>query len=131
LVFKLAVLSKISKWLLVFMLCVTLGCHWGLLQSVAWVGMMVNYSCQGSLKDAVSKTFDGRHPCPLCKLVREGRKSEKKPEAQQNVKQIDLFAGQDAPFDFPPLPAAAFPFPLIIASRTDVPLLPPPRSFLG
>jgi hypothetical protein len=131
LVFKPAVLSKISKWLLVFMLCVTLGCHWGLLQSVAWVGMMVNYSCQGSLKDAMSKTFDGQHPCPLCKMVRAGKTSEKKPEAQQSVKQIDLFAGVAAAFDFPSSPPPVFPVPRMTASRTDVPPLPPPRPFFG
>jgi hypothetical protein len=125
------VLSKISKWLLVSMLCVTLGFHWSLLQSVAWVGMMVNYSCQGSIKDAMSKTFDGQHPCPLCKLVREGKKSEKKPEAQQNVKKIDLFATQAAAFPFPPLPVPALPFSLVTVTRTDPPLLPPPRPFFG
>ena len=113
------------------MLCVTLGFHWGLLQSAAWVGMMVNYSCQGSIKDAVTKTFDGQHPCPLCKLVREGKKSEKKPEAQQNVKKIDLFAGQAAAFHFPPLPVPALPFSPLTVTRTDPPLLPPPRPFFG
>ena len=113
------------------MLCVTLGFHWGLLQSVAWVGMIVNYSCQGSLKDAMVKTFDGHHPCPLCKLVRAGKTSEKKPEAQQSVKKIDLFAGPAVAFDFPSLPAPAFPVPRLILSRTDVPLLPPPRPFFG
>jgi hypothetical protein len=131
LLYKPAVLSKVSKCLLVFMLCATLGFHWGLLQSVAWAGMMVNYSCQGSLKDAVSKTFDGQHPCPLCKLVREGKKSEKKPEAQQNARQIDLFPGQAAAFNFPPLPDSAFPFPLVTVTRSAAPLLPPPRPFFG
>ena len=113
------------------MLCMSLGFHWGLLQSVAWVGMMVNYSCQGSLKDAVVKTFDGQHPCPLCKLVREGKKNEKKPEAQQNVKQIDLLAGPATAFDFPSLPDSTFPVPRATFSRTDAPLLPPPRPFFG
>jgi hypothetical protein len=131
LLFKPAVLFKLSRWLLVGALCVSLGFHWGLLQSVAWVGMMVNYSCQGSLKDAAAKTFDGQHPCPLCKLVREGKKSEKKPEAQQNVKQLDLFAGHAMAFDFPPLPGSAFSVPQSTPSRTDIPLLPPPRSFPG
>ena len=129
--FKPAVLSKISKLLLVVMLCVTLGFHWGLLQSVAWIGMIVNYSCQGSIKEALSKTFDGQHPCPLCKLVREGKKSEKKPEAQQNVTKIDLFTQDSVVFDFPPLLASSFHFPMVAATRTDAPHLPPPRPFFG
>jgi hypothetical protein len=125
------VLSKISRWALVFTLCASLGCHWGLLQSVAWVGMIVNYSCQGSIKDAMCKTFDGRHPCPLCKLVRAGKAGEKKPDAQLNIKQIDLFAGQTASFAFPPRANSYFSVPHRVTSRTDVPLLPPPRPFFG
>jgi hypothetical protein len=93
--------------------------------------MMVNYSCQGSIKDAMSKTFDGRHPCPLCKLVREGRKNEKNPEAQQNISKFDLFAGQAAAFLFPPLPVPALPLSLATVTRPDPPLLPPPRPFFG
>jgi len=113
------------------MLCLTLGFHWAFLQSVAWVGMMVNYSCQGSIKDAVAKTFDGRHPCPLCKLVREGRKSEKKSEAPQVVKKIDLFAARSPAFHFPPSSAPPVPFSLLPVARTDPPPHPPPRPFLG
>jgi hypothetical protein len=124
-------LPKASKWLVVVMLCVTLGFHWSLLQSAAWVGMMVDYSCQGSIKDAVTKTFDGQHPCPLCKLVREGKKSEKTPQAQQIVKKIDLFAGKTAAFYFPPQTAPAPPFSLVTVTRTEPPLLPPPRPFFG
>jgi hypothetical protein len=131
LLFKPAVLSKISKWVLVFALCGSLGFHWGLLQSVAWVGMMVNYSCQGSLKEAVVKTFDGKHPCPLCKLVREGKKTEKKPDSQQNVKQIDLFAGNVVAFRFPASPLSNFPSSFVTCTRADAPPLPPPRPFFG
>jgi hypothetical protein len=125
------VLSKISKWAVVFALCVTLGFHWGLLQSVAWVGMIVDYSRQGSIKEAVCKTFDGQHPCPLCKLVRAGKASEKKTEAQQSTRQVDLFAGQTASFVFPPLPDSSYSVPPPAASRTEVPPLPPPRPFFG
>jgi hypothetical protein len=79
----------------------------------------------------MSKTFDGRHPCPLCKLVRAGKASEKKPDAQQTVKQIDLFAERAAAFDFPSLPAPFFSVPPMNASRGDAPLLRPPRPFFG
>lgn len=124
-------LSKVTKWVLVFLLCMSLGFHWGLLQSVAWVGMMVNYSCQGSLKEAVVKTFDGQHPCSLCKLVREGKKNEKKSDSQQNVKQIDLFADNAAGFYFPSGPQPEFPFSPITLNRSSAPPSPPPRPFFG
>jgi hypothetical protein len=125
------VLSKTSRWLLVFLLCATLGFHWALLQSAAWVGMIVNYSRQGSLRDAVSKTFDGRHPCALCKFVSAGKKTEKKPESQLDVKKFDLFAANAAAFYFPPAPAPVFPFLFMTAGRTEAPLPPPPRPFFG
>jgi len=63
------------------MLILTLGLHWALLQGVAWTGMLISYAQAGSLKEAVVKTFDGEHPCPLCKVIREGRE-----EAQQESK---------------------------------------------
>jgi hypothetical protein len=125
------VLSKISKWLLVAMLCVTIGFHWGLLQSAAWVGMLVKYSHEGSFRDAVSKTFDGQHPCPLCKFVSAGKKSEKKTEAQLDLKKIDLFAAQAGAFHFLPSLPPEFSFLLLTKARADAPLPPPPRPFFG
>jgi hypothetical protein len=113
------------------MLCVSLGFHWGLLQSVAWAGMIVNYSLEGSLNTAVCKTFDGRHPCPLCKLIRAGKTSESKPAAQQSVNKVDLFAGGGAAFDFPTTQTTGFPILFPTLNRTDAPPLPPPRPFFG
>ena len=39
--------------------------------------MAVNYAQHESLTVALRKTFDGRHPCKLCKAVREGQKSDR------------------------------------------------------
>jgi hypothetical protein len=63
-------------------------------------------------------------------LIREGKKNEKKPEAQ-NAGKIDLFAERSAGFHFPPLPAQAPPFSLVTFARTEPPPLPPPRPFFG
>jgi hypothetical protein len=51
---------------------VMLGGHWLALQSFAWGRMIVDYSRQDSLGGAIAKTFDGKHPCPLCLKVRDG-----------------------------------------------------------
>ena len=67
-----------SKTLLGLTLAVVLGAHWLLLQSVAWVGMVVSYSQSAPLTEAISMTFDGEHPCKLCIAVKEGKKAEKK-----------------------------------------------------
>ena len=63
---------------LVFIACLHLmGGHWLALQGVAWVTMLVDNSQESSLVDAVSKTFDGQHPCPLCKAVATGQSEER------------------------------------------------------
>ena len=63
-----------------------LGGHWVILQSVGWVGMVVSYANQDStLDEAIKKTFDGQHPCGVCKLVKSGRASEKKQEVSNET----------------------------------------------
>jgi hypothetical protein len=54
------------------------GGHWAILQTGAWMGMIVAYSKDGDVPTAISKTFDGKHPCALCCVVHEGRKQEEK-----------------------------------------------------
>ena len=67
----------------VAVLVLSLGLHWTLLQTVAWTGMLMTYARQGSFREAVAKTFDGEHPCVLCKVIQKGRAEEKKQEQQQ------------------------------------------------
>ena len=54
------------------------GGHWGVLQGVAWVRMIVDYSAQEGLVTGAAKTFDGAHPCAMCKAIAEGKKHESK-----------------------------------------------------
>jgi hypothetical protein len=61
-------------------LACSIGLHWGFFQSVAWIGMVVSYSQDGSVGEALTKTFDGKHPCALCNAIAAGKKSEKKSE---------------------------------------------------
>jgi hypothetical protein len=42
--------------------------------------MVISYSQDGSVVEAVTKTFDGSHQCNLCKSIAKGKKSEKKSE---------------------------------------------------
>ncbi len=48
------------------------------MQLVAWGGMLVNYSQQDGLVTGVKKTFDGEHPCCLCKKIEQARQQEQK-----------------------------------------------------
>jgi hypothetical protein len=84
------VLHRFSKLAIVTVLALSIGLHWGLLQSVAWVGMVVNYSRDAGFRQALEKTFDGKHPCALCKAIAEGKKSEKRPESGPVAKQLEF-----------------------------------------
>ncbi|MBV9878509.1 MAG: hypothetical protein JO025_27500 [Verrucomicrobia bacterium] len=55
-----------------------LGGHWAILQVGAWAGMAVSYSQQAGLMAGLSQTFDGEHPCPICKAIQVGQKHEQK-----------------------------------------------------
>ena len=55
-----------------------LGCHWAILQAGAWAGMAVSYSQQGGLVAGLSQTFDGEHPCPICKAIQDGKRQEQR-----------------------------------------------------
>ncbi|QTN33543.1 hypothetical protein HZ994_14880 [Akkermansiaceae bacterium] len=46
------------------------------LQEVAWLNMVVSYSQESGFKRGVIKTFDGEHPCSLCKKVAKLRQQK-------------------------------------------------------
>lgn len=123
-------LSKLPKLLLVGLLCLSLGLHWLLLQSVAWIGMVVKYSQSGSIKAALVKTFDGQHPCKLCKVVQDGKKSEKKQHAQKPAQKLDPFCLSDSNTTKTSLALVLITGYLTENSAfTEGPPKPPPRSF--
>ena len=93
-------------WLIITLVTIT-GLNWSLLQTVAWTSMLANNLRTQSLSEAVTRTFDGQYPCPLCRAIAEAKKSEKKSAV--------LSASQK--LEFPPL--------------TDgLALMPPPHSYL-
>lgn len=70
-------MRQAGQWLLIGMLLVSMGGHLAVLQTVAWSKMLVDFSATDSLTVAVEKTFDGEHPCPLCKVVKQTKEKEK------------------------------------------------------
>jgi hypothetical protein len=87
----------------VSVLVLSLGLHWALLQTVAWTGMLITYTRHASFQEAFTKTFDGQHPCALCKVIKNGRAEEKQQEQQQVKPGFKLDAGlvwQATEFDF-------------------------------
>lgn len=77
------------RWLLVALLCLSLGLQWAFLQGVAWTGMVISYARDGSVIEAVTKTFDGEHPCPLCKVVEEGQKQDQEKTLDGKIKKLE------------------------------------------
>lgn len=120
---------RLPRLAIVAALACSLGLHWGFFQSVAWMGMVISYSQDAPFKEALAKTFDGKHPCPLCKVVAEGKKSEKKSEATLSLKK---FEGLNQVLAIVISPLASFPaieaqevFPEALA---HAPPTPPPRT---
>jgi hypothetical protein len=118
---------RLARGFLVAMLVVATGGHWVLLQTAAWVGMTIDYSQNDSLLGALKKTFDGKHPCQLCRLISKETKSEKKPDLKPIQLKLEFLAHATEPA----LEPRAFPLvcspSLKETSRSEPPPLPPPR----
>jgi len=128
----LAMSSRPVRWLAVVTLTFALGGHWAILQSVAWVTMVASYSQTAPLKAALVKTFDGEHPCSICKFVANGKKSEQKQETQKLLTKLDFFLASTPVGLFPPVPDALhFTPPPSAGARSDSPPTPPPRTLPG
>jgi hypothetical protein len=118
--------------LIALALASSIGLHWAFLQAVAWAGMVISYSQEAPLTEAVAKTFDGQHPCPLCKQIAKGKRSEEKPDYKFEVSKLKFQYTQVA-FVFS-APSVFCEFPALEHSSdllTHAPPIPPPRGFLG
>jgi hypothetical protein len=117
---------------LIALLLASAGGGWALLQTAAWTGMVIRFSESTTLKDALNKTFDGEHPCCLCKAIAAAKKSEKKAPASLELKKLE-FLRAEAGAVLPPGPGnERVPSPAFSAeSLTQRPPTPPPRRFFA
>jgi hypothetical protein len=86
----LLVLQRFTKAAVIVALASSIGLHWAFFQSLAWIGMVVSYSQQASVTEAFAKTFDGKHPCALCKEITKGKQSEKKSDFQPESNKFEF-----------------------------------------
>ena len=113
----------------VVMLCLTLGMHWSLLRTVAWVNMFVTFAQTDTVHEALTKTFDGKHPCSLCKFVKKAKQGEKKEQTINVEAKLNLMLSVEACRLNPPTAYSLLPLlDDVTASRTDSPPVPPPRA---
>ena len=123
--------SPLRKLAIVAALACSVGLHWELLQSAAWVKMVVSYSSAAPLKEALEKTFDGKHPCSLCNEIAKGRQSEKQSVPTVAKKFEFSYSATSFVFSAPSnywqaeLPEA------FASSLARTPPVPPPRQLPG
>lgn len=113
------------------------GGPYAVVQLYAWANMLVAYSQETSISEAVVDTFSGKKPCHLCEKISEARSSDSEkeiPEPVQLSQKIfhdliapsvsnlsDLFSSPLPPIDFPALVDAN-------DHAANGPLAPPPRA---
>lgn len=108
------------------------GTHWLALQSVAWTAMLAENLHTTSFEHAVRCTFDGKHPCCLCREIAKAKQSEKKSDVQVELKRLD-YSYTSSEFVFCP-PSAFYEVGAVNESPislTRAPAVPPPKPFLG
>ncbi len=78
--------------LIVVLVAFTLSCgaQWPVLQCVAWLNMIREYSEIVPVAKAVQMTFSGHYPCALCRAIAEKKRSQDTKTATllQRVKKI-------------------------------------------
>jgi len=126
---SLAVMNRVRNALLIVVLLAGTGAPWGALQSVAWTRMLAENLRTGSFADAISRTFDGRHPCSLCKVIASAKKSEKRAEYPPPLTKLEFpLAAQSlllvAPTRFQVVPISSE----LVEPLTQPPPTPPPRA---
>lgn len=125
----------------VLLLCLALGLQWALVQGIAWAEMFIDFASEGSVIEAVEKTFDGQHGCPLCRKIKEGSHhadtegqtpeeddSKKEPDAKDTaallVGNTRIVPPAGRALSFAPLHA-------VLITRNEMPEPPPPRRGLA
>lgn len=67
----------VGPWAVAVALFIVAGGHWGAMQTMAWAGMLWNHTqADGSLLSGAKKTFDGKHPCKMCKSIKVAKEKE-------------------------------------------------------
>ena len=126
------VFQRLTKAAVVLALASSIGFHWAIFQSLAWVGMVVTYSQETTITEALAKTFDGQHPCALCKQIAKGKRSENKSDMPVQGKKLEFsFVAANfvfcQPWQFWKIGVAEFEADVL----PHAPAVPPPKPYLA
>jgi hypothetical protein len=126
------VFRKLGNILMIVAALSATGTHWLALQSVAWTAMLAENLHTASWQQAVECTFDGKHPCCLCRAIAKAKQSEKKSDLSLESKKLDfsytnfefVFCAPTHFYEMRDANSAA-------TSLTHAPAVPPPRELPG
>jgi hypothetical protein len=108
------------------------GGQWMALQSMAWLNMTRTYCQTETLSRSLAKTFDGNHPCPLCRFIQKEKAAQSSPKVISNFQKNSFFF-----ISFTVLLVLLLAQPKLhsikaLLSEFDrSPLSPPPRKFFS
>ena len=124
--------ARFGKGCILAALVISTGAHWAALQTVAWTTMLADNLRVYSVGEAVSRTFDGKHPCCLCRAIAAGKKSEKKKEYTLQIQKFEFPPFEEkfvvvAPSAFKLMPLTD----LFTETRAEPPPPPPPRGLFA
>jgi len=107
----------------------SIGLHWAFFQTLAWAQMVISYSQNAPLSEALVKTFDGKHPCKLCKNIAESKRTEKQTDSDLDLKKFEFsFAPSAFIFQAPAFLDNPRPINASAAILARTPPVPPPRQ---
>jgi hypothetical protein len=108
------------------------GAHWLLVQGAAWAGMVAARSGRNSVAQALTTTFDGKHPCRVCLIVKRGSDADSSPRAASEAPSVDFaFVSPPSVVPSPMTAVASFETPASFFSIPRVPPSPPPNILLA
>ncbi len=89
--------------------------------------MLVERTQAASFGEAVKTTFDGAHPCAMCKRINDGKQKEQQPEHALLKVKLDVICERAVVAVFPPRIDAEFAQAEMSGERRAErpPLLPP------
>ena len=130
-------LTRYLRLVAVLLACLSVGLHWSAVQVVGWVGMAVKFSRTRPVADALEMTFDGKHPCDLCKLVQNhgplsNQAPQSPPESKSELKLLVASIWENPLVSLnAPAEIVAFPDePGLASMARERPPVPPPRDAL-
>lgn len=125
-------MQKAGRVATILALCLSIGLHWAALQSFAWTTMLIEYAKDRPLRQAIEQTFDGKHPCQICKGISLAQHVPKRQSVQVTVNKLDLICATRSfrfvrHFEYLEYTGQA----TVISLREESPPVPPPRLALS